>query len=164
MASANRAPPIPFFGVRTAKCRGAGKQGVGGTMDPGRPAPIRKSRGSLVDDGRNLTPRELADAIGPERDEDIEAGLRFGSESGGVDAKADGLKAANLVNAIGKQTGRPAEVPIVEVMEPNTNLENTLVEIANGIALLAPDVFEHLVAFEESAFVEQIDTHGQLAR
>ena len=133
-------------------------------MDPGRPDPIRKSRGSLVDDGRNLTPRELADAIGPERDEEMEAGLRFGSESGGVDAKADRLKVAELINAIGEQTGRPAVVPIVEVMEPNTDLENTLVEVSNGIAFLAPDVFEHLVAFEEAAFVEQIDARGQLAR
>src|SRR5690606_37308683 len=89
--------------------------------------------------------------------------LGLGRERRGIDALAGREEAAHLLDAPGQEVHRAAPVAATQMVEPDVDLEDPLVEEADRIRLGAPDIFQDLVALEELAGVEEGDP-GEQAR
>jgi len=92
------------------------------------------------------------------------AGLDPGEESGDVVAKGEGVEAAEggevgleLAKSLAELTLGAGAIIALVVVEADGEVDQGLQEEALGAPRGRPDFFEHLVALEEVAAVEQVE-------
>jgi hypothetical protein len=107
---------------------------------------------------RHLGLVEISDPLASKFLQLFEASLALPYESGYVYTQSNRLKLLEASGAVAQQTRGPAPVTILQVVEADADLENTLVEKSDPPWLLHPGFLEVLVTLVELALVKLLDS------
>src|SRR5919107_5642094 len=92
--------------------------------------------------------------LASERFELLEAGLALADQLRHVEAEGRRFELFESGGAVAQQAGGSAPVAVLQVVEADAHLQDSLVEVADAPGLVHPGLFEILVALEELAPVE----------
>src|SRR5215210_6657954 len=107
---------------------------------------------------------ELAQALRSELAQAVECRLALGGQAADIDAKADRRKLGRLVDAVGQELQRPGVIAALCVEEPDADLQDALIETADGPGLGMPLVLDGLMALVIFTLVEESDSFQQPGR
>ena len=115
-------------------------------------------------DVRRVGEIELAQPLRPQLAQLVERRLALGGEPAGVDAEAVGRELGGLLDAVGQEQQRSGVIATSRVEEPDADLQDALIEPADGPRLGVPLVLDRLMALVVFALVEEPDPFQQPGR
>jgi hypothetical protein len=114
--------------------------------------------------GRYGSPVEPLQPVGTELGDRFQAVPSLGAEPLDIDPEATRPVSLSLVDTVPQQGSRTAIVAVTQMVKANANLEDALVQVADGLSLGVPDLLQGVVAFVERSGVEELDTSQKAFR